>query len=1016
MSDTETNLKLTIDAEYKAQAAVDAAKKHIQELIDKQKELRKRLDEDTQAEIRGDKAKMMSIKEWQETTRQVQTGIQHEITKATNLQLFAEAQLETAKKNHAKAAKAANDEHIKSIHGVTGALTHYLKHFVSLAAAEEVIRRSIDEYAKWERGMARIEIQTGKTSKGVEHIAHSIDVLARMTGISVAELQKNFLTFQAGIGEMNHDVEHAFEDIVKVSYAAGVSVDSMSRTAVAAIKTMNVPYSELKEVLGTVAREIPASAMGAWDNVAPKILFAMRSIGGEGAASVNVAAQAFGILNKSLGDGQTAANVYSDLMKKAADQSTLFGKVMTPMLGQMQRNGASATEQFEAMYQQYERMGAFNDDPSRALFFQQQLRISPETAKGLQDAHKLYQQIVDKAAEMGSTFKEAEAVILRLNRGPKQAIDDLTGSIGELLVALGKFLGPTIPDTLTGWVKSLTLDVERFNTALEKWRELIGAKKPDAEETPYRVDPGGWLAQLAGFGTLDEQREHARTAPGLSPGKAGYGVEDMIWNWLLGENDPGNVRRRAQRGIQPNTPGVPRGVPPRLGSSTATPSTAPRPGYATGGEFVVPGQGGRDTQPVDFMATPGERVAITTPMQESLQQQQDKADLAMREHFARFRTRTAARGGADWWPGSQARAPGPGEGGATPGGASREGTGGGPSGGGRGGGGGGGDTTTTPDPNAAYNALPAYARAAPGEAAAGLHRGRVAQRERPVPGGGQPGTVQPGGVLPPGGAVFDLRNTGGVNATLVAAVRAGAEFLPAGYRVVVTSGHRHTGRPTSNHRRGLALDIQIIRPDGTRIKNYGERRLDPRDADPSGLYGQISRVAYGYLLRNHPDQASKFAWGASFPIPQGGAWHQHPDTMHYSLNNEHGRWSQYRPSNMGPLYPGEPVPGQPSVAGAGTRPAAAGAASQYTAAVAAGTANAAQTYAEFRRLAVEAGSPNPDLTAALAMHEVGCRHSPEEKRLHQLGAHQSVWSDWCWPSRLYHGRRWPEAQGLPKSA
>lgn len=44
-------------------------------------------------------------------------------------------------------------------------------------------------------------------------------------------------------------------------------------------------------------------------------------------------------------------------------------------------------------------------------------------------------------------------------------------------------------------------------------------------------------------------------------------------------------------------------------------ATAPR--YATGGSFMVGGNGGTDTTPVRFMATPGERVTVQTPAQQA---------------------------------------------------------------------------------------------------------------------------------------------------------------------------------------------------------------------------------------------------------------------------------------------------------------------------------------------------------------------------------------------------------------
>ena len=61
------------------------------------------------------------------------------------------------------------------------------------------------------------------------------------------------------------------------------------------------------------------------------------------------------------------------------------------------------------------------------------------------------------------------------------------------------------------------------------------------------------------------------------------------------------------------------------------------------------------------MATRGERVDITTEKDMSLQQQQDKADIAMREHFARFHSSAFTKTTAPaWWPSGGPRAPGAG--------------------------------------------------------------------------------------------------------------------------------------------------------------------------------------------------------------------------------------------------------------------------------------------------------------------------------------------------------------------
>lgn len=52
------------------------------------------------------------------------------------------------------------------------------------------------------------------------------------------------------------------------------------------------------------------------------------------------------------------------------------------------------------------------------------------------------------------------------------------------------------------------------------------------------------------------------------------------------------------------------------GTATATVPTYSTPGFARGGSFLVGGGGGTDSQYVGFMATPGERVTVSTPAQQ----------------------------------------------------------------------------------------------------------------------------------------------------------------------------------------------------------------------------------------------------------------------------------------------------------------------------------------------------------------------------------------------------------------
>jgi len=75
--------------------------------------------------------------------------------------------------------------------------------------------------------------------------------------------------------------------------------------------------------------------------------------------------------------------------------------------------------------------------------------------------------------------------------------------------------------------------------------------------------------------------------------------------------------KKAMVGIfgRPSAPGVDDGLTPLLFTGGGF------PGFATGGSFTVGGNGGTDTTPVMFRATPGERVIVQTPAQQAAAQQ-----------------------------------------------------------------------------------------------------------------------------------------------------------------------------------------------------------------------------------------------------------------------------------------------------------------------------------------------------------------------------------------------------------
>lgn len=170
--------------------------------------------------------------------------------------------------------------------------------------------------------------------------------------------------------------------------------------------------------------------------------------------------------------------------------------------------------------------------------------------------------------------------------------------------------------------------------------------------------------------------------------------------------------------------------------------------------------------------------------------------------------------------------------------------------------------------------------------------GRELARRKAAFESGQPGVAQRSG----GGRLsgqIDPR----VEPRITEIVSAAAAHLPVGYTVSMTSGYRGEGTPNHN---GRAADFHIADPQGKVLRNRGE--------DPSGMYQTLARHAYGEMLARHPDLKGQFAWGGAFGTQLGGGGER--DLMHFDINGERGRYSEYLLRNMGPM-PGVKYGAQP---------------------------------------------------------------------------------------------------------
>lgn len=471
----------------------------------------------------------------------------------------------------------------------SSALLDYAKGFVSLAAAYDTARRGLTEFSSASRGMERIALEAGASRHEVEGLGRQLHDLAAITGVSVQEMQKSFMDLRAQTGLALGPAGDLFNRVALAAHASGVAFHDMASAATAAMQSLKVPVDEVGGVLDAWVKTVPANMMGAWAELVPRIGGVLRQLNMTGKDTAQQLGSVFVNLAQKLGSREAAGSLAA-VYGQMANINTVLGKLMIPTLEGLRGNTDAAALSITSLFSKLQDMGLYSDKMSLAQksVLMNYLQVDQTTLDALKQASDHIAEMQKKASELGVSIGEVDARIAALAGTPQAALDKLNVAWNLMYENVGKVLGGTVPDTLAKMIEGIAKDLERITEAFKWFRQQTGGETKEGEATPH----GGW--------NLDPWSEDF--------GKRRDPFADRFGGW---ESTPGGMK------------------------------SAPKKKFATGGAFEVGGSGGTDTQPVQFMATPGERVDIT-PQAEGdrytgLQRAQDKADQSQREYFSRFR-------------------------------------------------------------------------------------------------------------------------------------------------------------------------------------------------------------------------------------------------------------------------------------------------------------------------------------------------------------------------------------------
>jgi hypothetical protein len=131
----------------------------------------------------------------------------------------------------------------------------------------------------------------------------------------------------------------------------------------------------------------------------------------------------------------------------------------------------------------------------------------------------------------------------------------------------------------------------------------------------------------------------------------------------------------------------------------------------------------------------------------------------------------------------------------------------------------------------------------------------------------------------------------GLDQRLVHLLDEASRFLPEGWRLEVTSGLRPgatvagTRGGVSRHASGLAIDVQLVDPQGRHVPN--------KTRDQRGQiweeYRKLADLVFHCQRVLYPELEGRLAWGGKFTLASG-EW----DVMHFDLGGFRGR-GHYQP-------------------------------------------------------------------------------------------------------------------------
>ena len=181
------------------------------------------------------------------------------------------------------------------------------------------------------RGFERVRMETGATTEQIQSLEHSFETLFAVTGKSMEELTKSVRQFSAVSNMGFEETKKLFSDVALAAHVTEGSVVGSGTAAASAMVRFKLSQSDMREVLDTWTKTIPATMMDVFADAAPKIMQSLRAMNIQGKELAEQIGVAFSGMAQKMG-GREALSTMESLVNRAKDYLTMLGKMVLPQI------------------------------------------------------------------------------------------------------------------------------------------------------------------------------------------------------------------------------------------------------------------------------------------------------------------------------------------------------------------------------------------------------------------------------------------------------------------------------------------------------------------------------------------------------------------------------------------------------------------------------------------------------------------------------------------------------------